>query len=366
MLKLVKDFKLPLIDHQYSYAFWNAKKKVSMVYGPSQWAFSAGLKKVFKKFASEFTRYSLAQQRRLDQLDWWTQLKLLGFPREALLKRDLMDSTDFGETIRQTSAYAAATEYMGAEADTSDEMDFKIDGGNTRLIHALEAAIGRSSIHKNTPIKAVVQRGSRVEVRFGNGRKLAGDACICAVPASCLRHIHWDPPLPPRQAEAANQLQYARITKTAVLFSRRFWDTPKKGGFGVFTNRVSDFCFESTHLQPEPGGILCSYAIGDKADDIAAEVEEQEVGKWIAEDVRNAVPRVLHKPHVVGVKMQAWQKQSWITGAYAFYRPGQWFTVRPTLQKPFHHVQFAGEHIADEQGFMEGAVDTGQNAADNL
>jgi monoamine oxidase len=29
-------------------------------------------------------------------------------------------------------------------------------------------------------------------------------------------------------------------------------------------------------------------------------------------------------------------------------------------------VQFAGEHIADEQGFMEGAVDTGEEAADNL
>jgi monoamine oxidase len=85
MLRLVNCFRLPLIGHQYSYAFWNAKKKVSMVYGPGQWPFSRKLKKKFDDFCEEFAKYSLAQQRQLDQLDWWTKLKLLGFPTEALL-----------------------------------------------------------------------------------------------------------------------------------------------------------------------------------------------------------------------------------------------------------------------------------------
>jgi monoamine oxidase len=43
--------------------------------------------------------------------------------------------------------------------------------------------------------------------------------------------------------------------------------------------------------------------------------------------------------------------------------PGQSFTVRPALQKRFGRVFFAGEHIADWQGFMEGAVQTGYDAA---
>jgi monoamine oxidase len=34
------------------------------------------------------------------------------------------------------------------------------------------------------------------------------------------------------------------------------------------------------------------------------------------------------------------------------------------LRKPFKKVFFAGEHVADWQGFMEGAVVTGQAAAD--
>ena len=43
--------------------------------------------------------------------------------------------------------------------------------------------------------------------------------------------------------------------------------------------------------------------------------------------------------------------------------PGQWFTVFPALKKPFGRVFFAGEHIGEWQGFMEGAVQTGYDAA---
>ena len=65
----------------------------------------------------------------------------------------------------------------------------------------------------------------------------------------------------------------------------------------------------------------------------------------------------------LALQQQAWQADRFTRGAYAFYRPGQWFTVRPVLAKRFRKVFFAGEHIADWQGFMEGAVETGYEAA---
>src|SRR5262249_21190481 len=172
-----------------------------------------------------------------------------------------------------------------------------------------------------------------------------GDACVCAVPANCLRAITWKPRLPAAKAQAADELQYARITKTAVLFRKRFWTEPERGGFSVFSDRVSDFCFDSTYRQPEPGGILCSYAIGDKADDIASEPNDLKVGAWIAKDVCDATGRPGRPPRVLAVRQQAWQRQNWIPGAYALYRPGQWFTVSPTLSAPFVRVYFAGEPI---------------------
>ena len=50
-------------------------------------------------------------------------------------------------------------------------------------------------------------------------------------------------------------------------------------------------------------------------------------------------------------------------GGPRLYRPGQWFGVRPMLQRPHGKVLFAGEHLADWQGFMEGAIETGEQAA---
>ena len=61
-----------------------------------------------------------------------------------------------------------------------------------------------------------------------------------------------------------------------------------------------------------------------------------------------------------------WQRDPHTQGAYALYRPGQWFGIRPVLQRPHGKVLFAGEHLADWQGFMEGAVVTGEEAAMKL
>jgi len=156
-----------------------------------------------------------------------------------------------------------------------------------------------------------------------------------------------------------------------VLYRDRFWSKRKDFGFSVYTSRVSDFCFDSTYLQDGDYGILCSYAIGEKAADLAAEPNEMDVANWLTKDVLRAIRRPKKRdddPAVrpLDIRRQPWQDQHWIGGAYAFYRPGQWFTVRPILQRPHDRVLFAGEHLAEWQGFMEGAVNTGEAAADAL
>jgi len=93
--------------------------------------------------------------------------RLLGISREDLLRRDLMDSTDFGGTIRMNSAYTAATEYLSSKSetvDTSDEMDFKVIGGNTKLVDALADDIGRENIRTEREVVAIRQGNGQVLV----------------------------------------------------------------------------------------------------------------------------------------------------------------------------------------------------------
>ncbi|HCX30128.1 MAG TPA: FAD-dependent oxidoreductase, partial [Blastocatellia bacterium] len=70
---------------------------------------------------------------------------------------------------------------------------------------------------------------------------------------------------------------------------------------------------------------------------------------------QDLLPLNEHAPKfALNIQSVAWQRDVYTQGAYAFYRPGQWFKLRPILQQPHGKVLFAGEHLADWQGFMEG------------
>ena len=251
MKRLCGAFGLELQPHQYSNSFWNQHGRVRLI-APGAWCLSQKSKAIWEKFKKRFPKLKPSDLRRMDKLDWWTQLEELGFDGDDLLKRDLMDSTDFGETIRMNSAYTATTEYLSGKdqkVNDTDEMDFKIVGGNSRLVDALADANGRDTIHTNCEVTHIIQKNGRVTVRVKGRKPVHADACVCAVPAHCLRRIIWDPPISAEKRAAAEQLQYARITKTAVLCAKRFWPQPKKSGFSVCTSLASDFCFDSTYGQ---------------------------------------------------------------------------------------------------------------------
>jgi monoamine oxidase len=386
MKGLCAEFGLPLVPHQYGNSFWN-QGQPGKRYAPGVWCMSAEAKGIWQEFAKKFKKFGQLEMKKkmkkelrkklkkemkkMDDVDWWTFLKNLGFPREDLLRRDLMDSTDFGETIRMNSAYTAATEYLSTddqEVDDTDEMDFKIEGGNELLVGALAGAIGLENMRMNWEVKEIRQTGKEVRI-YGKGQEsIKADACVFAAPAHWIRKITWsgDEGSPDKKIEASEKLQYARITKTAVLCSERFWHQQEEYGYSVCTDLASDFVFDSTYGQDGQMGILCSYSIGDKADDIAS-APAHDLKNWIVEDVSNsngcAWTREKIAQTAVDIERQAWQENVYTGGAYAFYRPGQWFTVRNALKTRFKRVFFAGEHIAEWQGFMEGAVETGQAAA---
>jgi len=353
MKALCHDFKIPLQDHRFE--AWLMQDGV--VKRPGQWDFSPAAKAAFEKFRETYKGYTDADRKRLDQYDWWTKLKEIGFSEDDLLLRDLQDSTDFGETIRMMSAYAAAAEYF--ESSPANEMDFKMTGGNSRLINALAARLGNTVIHNGMVVEKIVQRGGRVTVTAG-GRDFTADACICTVPARVLNKIIFDPPLSPAHKAAAEKLQYARIVKNQVLFNERFWGAED---FSLVSDVTSHYYFHSTKDQPGKQGILCSYAIGEKADVLASQNSRRRT-EIITRDL---LPFNKKAPDLAAnIQSMAWQRDAYTQGAYAFYRPGQWFTLRPILQQPHGKVLFAGEHLADWQGFMEGAVVTGEAAAQAL
>ncbi len=350
---LCSDFKIPLQKHQFEdYLLQNGK-----VSRPGEWGFSAKAKAAFEKLIAQYEKFAPAQKQRLDKYDWWNYLEKIGFSESDLRLRDLMDSTDFGESIRHVSAFAALAEY--AESSPKNEMDYKMTGGNSLLAGEFAKRIGAENIRLREAVTHIGQSRGTVTVRSGD-QVFKADAVICTVPIQSLLKIKFTPPLPAAQVDAAERLTYARICKNSVLYDERFW---RDENFSMVSDVTSHFYFHSTQGQSGRQGILTSYAVGEKADVLASQ-----------DDVRrmNIITRDLHDLNdqatmlARGIASYAWQRDEFTDGAYALYKPGQWFGIRPVLQRPHGQVFFAGEHLADWQGFMEGAIETGESAAEAL
>lgn len=76
-----------------------------------KWSFNPDMQKFWDNKVAIWESMSEEQRKKLDKTDWWRFLSQQGVSSNDLLLRDLMDATDFGESIRHTSAYAAFAEY---------------------------------------------------------------------------------------------------------------------------------------------------------------------------------------------------------------------------------------------------------------
>jgi monoamine oxidase len=353
VIALCEQFKLKLLNNQFdSHLLYKGK------YSPKgQWGYSATWEQKLEKILKDFKQLSDADQRKLDQYDWWRFLVNNGCAGQDLDLRELLDSTDFGESIRHVSAYSALAEY--SESSPKNEMDYKILGGNSRLAEKLVEQIGMSHILLDHTVQHIEQ-ADKVKVTCMNGEVFEADKLVCSLPTFAMKQIQWSPALPEAKMDAINELQYARINKHALVFSDRFW---KDEAFDLVTDACPHYFYHATKNQPGPEGVLIGYTIGEKAAVFANRTQEAN-----ATDVNNTL-----KPLFGDIlsKLQAqsnyyWGGDPYSQGAYALYGVNQWFRIRPVLAMPFLHTHFAGEHIADWQGFMEGAIVTGEDAADQI
>src|SRR3712207_976637 len=103
---------------------------------------------------------------------------------------------------------------------------YRIKGGNDLLASGL-AAMLKEGVLLQTQVVAVGQTLDQVRVRLrahdGTESDKTADYAICALPATTLRHVACEPPLPAPQRDAILRLHYGRATRTVLQFPQRFW-----------------------------------------------------------------------------------------------------------------------------------------------
>jgi len=343
-----------MIDHTYETRLLKDDK----FYDLGEWGFDETIDKW--KAALKYLQDNDGNTKLLspiDKIDYWRYLHQIGVSEQNIELRDLMDSTDFGECIRQVSAYSALSEY--AYSSEKNEMDFHAKGGNTNMINALSKIVDEDNtrIRINHTVTEVNQDKKKIKVTCANGAVFEADRIICTLPTFAIMKIKWNPVFSSAKRDAMDQLSYCRIVKTSMVFSERFW---KDESFDMMTDTLGHYFFHSTKLQPGRKGILTSYAAGDRAY-VLSKMSKEKKMKELANCLEPAFGNV--KPMMNDVVSYYWGGDQHVQGAYAIYDTTQWFGQRKALIESAGNIHFAGEHLADWQGFMEGAYVSGMDAA---
>ena len=239
----------------------------------------------------------------------------------------------------------------------------RIVGGNGRLADALVGAMPARLLLRHV-IRAVAHAVDRVVVSVtdagGLTQLIEGDYLVMALPASTLRDVEIRPALPEDQQRAIQRLQYGRATKALVQSSGALFGLRHARAFAT-DGPVGAF-WDASEEQGTTASIVAFLAGGSASGPLRESAAAG--GRELLSDVcwlgMNRAP-------VTAVHVGDWTADPWARGGYAFIDPGFDPAWRPLLARRAGRIVFAGEHTSQRwQGYMNGAVETGQRAAHEL
>jgi monoamine oxidase len=309
---------------------------------------------------------------RLDRLtisQWLDQAGATGWFRRLL---EVAYVTEYGLELEEQSALnllllmgpaSQEFELFGA----SDER-YHVKGGNDRIVSELASHV--PDLVTGTQLEAIRNRADgaiELDVRTGGrAATISAPHVILALPFTLLRAVKIETELPPQKRLAIDQLGYGTNAKVMIGFDRRIWRTEYKSNGSVISDLAFQSIWETSRAQNGEGGILTNFTGGKHGVSVGDGPVGQQAGRVVGdlEDIFHLIANVRTPGRDVRFH---WPSHPWSKGSYASYRPGQWTTLHGAEGERVRNLHFAGEHCSLEaQGFMEGAVETGQTAASEI
>jgi monoamine oxidase len=302
--------------------------------------------------------YTPEQLVELDKIgfeDYLRQTNVSAFDRSIL---EVRLGTMMGCMLKDMSAYSALYRNLSLDRDKSDGDDLRIVGGNSRLIQKLAERIGQDKIRLGFVAASIIQKKNMVFITSQDGESVSAEKVICTLPAKPLLELNLSKSgIPTETRKALTELKYGHITKTAYIFNQRFW---KKNKTGVYSDTPACQVYHSTDRQHIGAwGALNSYAFGDYQKAFHKLSEQEQLATTLSSLKLDGKNRV----YLEKVLQKRWDKDQFAGGAYALWQPDQWFELRPLLKQSAGNLHFAGEHIASDVGYMNGALESGFEAA---
>lgn len=241
---------------------------------------------------------------------------------------------------------------------------FKIAGGMDRLPRGIAGRLG-IPIRFNCRLTRLerTSREVRAHCNTGSGADvIAADRVVLALPYSMLRKVTLDPPFSPEKMRIIASLGYYDATRFLLQTNTRFWTGAGLNG-NARTDGPADIWDMSFGQNGKAG--LISLTTGDDA--IEARLTKLPASGQVefAKDLAAAAfPEI--RGAVTKSFVQVWGQDPFAGGAFSVFRPGQISAWANEIGNPEARVHFAGEHLSPWNGWMEGALWSGERAAQEI
>jgi monoamine oxidase len=241
---------------------------------------------------------------------------------------------------------------------------YHVAGGNDQITSRLADRLAGQITTGSELTSIRVTAAGRWELTFRQGsgsRVVTADRVVLALPFSILRsrvgfsRAGWEP----LKETAIREQGMGTNSKLHLQFRRRTW---RDQGFNgeTFSDRGYQNCWEVTRAQPGTEGILVNYTGGNYGATFGSGTPESRAEQFL-QQVAPVLPGLQWNGRAT---IDFWPGNEWTRGSYSYWKVGQYtkFAGMEGVRQGTCH--FAGEHTSiDFQGYLNGAVETGERAA---
>lgn len=311
--------------------------------------------------------------------------------------------------------YGSYIENLQEQYSVNDYYRYYIKGGLSKL----PVSFYNSLISKNPKEYKSISNSKLGKVKWMNGRTVTGiykideknkvrikyreektletyckdfDYIICAIPFSSLRSVEVYPKFTPEKMQAIKELGYESAQKTILLCNNSFWEEGNKNERIIGGSSRTDLIISSIwypnysirqnintgknikkhknyKLQDSAGVLLASYnlnldaiRLGNIDEKIRVELIKRQIEKV------HDLPKGYLDSIVESYETIQWDNEQGFYGGITHYREEQQnlFAYASEQSEYDDRVYFAGEHISQTHGWIQGALSTGMEAANKI
>jgi monoamine oxidase len=245
---------------------------------------------------------------------------------------------------------------------------YHVRGGNDQITDRLADAL-QGQITRESQLVAIARNsdgGYRLSFRSGLATSTVNaDRVVLALPFSILREVDYSKAgFSKLKDTAIRELGMGTNSKLHLQFDSRHWNTLGNQG-DTYADTGYQTTWDVTRAQSGTPGILVDYTGGKVGASFGSGTPAERAGRFLKQ-VEPVLPGI--SSHWNGrATVDYWLGNPWTKGSYSYWKVGQYTEFAGVEREPEGRCHFAGEHTSvDFQGYLNGAVETGERAAGEI